>query len=158
MQFALLSVTNNKIGKEVKMFELSKLNKGGSASLSPKQIVFGRVNLMDARKCLSASDYRLVSMVFDEISKYKEKKFLKDFAAYAEMAMQILAQFDILVPYHLISGDAMFSSTADATEEREKGDYRAKAKAYLSTHEYRYAGDATWDKMVSEFYIKFIAM
>lgn len=140
------------------MFELLKLNLGGSAYLSPKQIVGGRVNLMDARRFLTAQDFTLVMRVFDEISKYKKKEFLQNFTAYAEMAMQIIAHFDILVPYYLISGDAMFRNTTNAIEEQEKETYRKKAREYLATHRYQYTGDATWDKFVKDFYSKFLAL
>lgn len=140
------------------MFELLKLNRGGSAYLSPKQIINGRVNLMDARKSLTTQDFALVMRVFDEISKYKEKRFLQNFTAYAEMAMQIIAHFDILVPYYLISGDAIFRNTANAIKEQEKEDYRKKAREHLATHLYQYTGDATWDKLVKDFYVEFLQL
>jgi hypothetical protein len=138
------------------MFEVSKLKNGKPAYLSPKQIVFGRVNLMDARRYLSSTDYQIVTRIFNEISSHKEKQLLNNFIEYVQMAMKILAHFDIVAPYHVFSGDKRFSDTADQNEERQKEPYRIKAKQYLLANGYKFKGDAIWDKMVAEFYNEFL--
>ncbi len=140
------------------MFEIIKLKRGETARLSPKNIVFGRVNLMQARKLLNPQEYTMIQRIFNEISTHKEKKTLTNFEEYAKWAMRIIAHFDIVAPHYLYSGDNYYRDTANKKEEQEKAHYRRIAKEYLATHQYRFIGDVNWDRMIDEFYSKFIGL
>ena len=138
------------------LLSLSNLKKGKPAGLSPKQIVSGVVNLMDARKNLSSNEYALVYMIHTEICKHKEKILFKNFFDYSEYLLDtIVSQFDIVVPYYLICGNQQFKETVNFTQENMKKAYRKQAQEYLALNGYRFKGDNQWIELVKRFLREF---
>ena len=138
------------------LISLSNLKKGKPAGLSPKQIVSGVVNLMDARKNLNSNEYAHVYMIYTEICKHKEKILFKNFFDYSDYLLEaIVSQFDIVVPYYQICGNQQFKETVNFTQENMKKVYRKQAQEHLALNGYRFKDDNQWIELVKRFVQEF---
>jgi len=133
------------------LFAIIKIRKNKPGYLSPKQIIMGSVNLMDAKRNLSSDEFGFVYSIYSEISKYNEKKLFNNFMEYAEFTSYLICQFDIVVPYYKICGNSSYMNFIDMNDEKEKYIYRLKSIDYLRNSIYKFESDTVWDQMVIKF-------
>ena len=77
--------------------------------MSPKQIVNGVVNLIDAKNNLRPDDFSIVLNIFNTISKDNQKIQFMNFLEYNKFVYnQIICQFDVVIPYYKICGNKTF--------------------------------------------------
>lgn len=83
--------------------EMTNLRNGGTATLSISQITNFIINLSDAQKNLSKTQYSAIYSLYKEMSKCKTKIEM-DMNEYLKTAINIIEKFDALAPYEKYSG------------------------------------------------------
>lgn len=132
-------------------FALRNIKKNKPGYLSPKDIVNGVINLLDAKKVLPQNDFFLVFYIYAEIEKFDEKILFKNFSEYTQYLSYLICQFDIIVPYYKICGCSDFMDMIDQNDEKKKSPYRIQAKEYLRSHSYKFENDEIWMQMTLDF-------
>ncbi len=103
------------------MKDVSKIKEGGTAKLSISQITGLIVNLPDAQKKLSPSEFKEVYQLFRKLRTCKTK-IQMDIDGYLRQAIEIIKQFDAVAPYQKYSGgnEQEFSLLIDDLRNQEK--------------------------------------
>lgn len=83
--------------------DISNLKNGGTATLSYSQITDFIINLSDAKKKLSQSQYEAIYSLYKEMRKCKTK-FVMDMNEYLNACVKIINKFDAIAPYEKYSG------------------------------------------------------
>lgn len=109
------------------IFKIKKISKNPNATafFTAKEIVGAIVNLMDAKKTLSETDFFYVNVIF-ETYKLQKKKLLLNYKSFLGVCDEIIAHFDLVAPYHNFCGNNSYKMVADITDSNKK-EYRIKA-------------------------------
>lgn len=116
--------------------DVQKIKNGTEAELSLNQVVNLLVNLPDAKKNLSADQFKKVCKIYDELRKQTTKHLL-DLDGYYDMATNIILLFDKVAPYEKYSGgnamefkllmDKLRNSTGIPTETSINSNLKGKS-------------------------------
>lgn len=124
-------------------------NIGSIAVFTPSEMVFGMVNLLQAKQKLTAQEYFYISVIYEAYRMIKEEVCL-DYFGYLGLCSDIVANFDLVAPYYKFCGSnqLQIASFIDAA----KMGYRNKAKMLL---EEKKLFTEEWSELHDEFMEKF---
>lgn len=120
-----------------------------TAYFTPKEIVYGIVNLIDAQNALNSGEYQLVNRIFDKYSSMNKRILFHhdEFICYTK---KMIAEFDLVAPYYKYSGnsDMQFEKTIDFL----KFDFRTKAWKLIDGNK---IFSVEWEQLRDNFYMVF---
>ncbi len=101
---------------------------GATANFKISEITMATVNLMDAKRCLSAQQYFYVEVVYKTFSSMKKTLSLNK-NGFLGFSYNLMAHYDLIGPYYKFCGDK--NMTLVALQEPDKLAYRRRAKKLL---------------------------
>lgn len=117
-----------------------------TAYFTPKEIVYGIVNLIDARNALTPEEYELVNRIFNKYSSINKRTLFHhdEFISYTK---RMIAEFDLVAPYYKYSGnfDMQFEKMIDFL----KADFRTKARKLIDENN---IFSVEWKQLCDNFY------
>ena len=129
------------------VFKVNKILKSDSATaaFAPSEVVSAIVNLVEAKKVLSNTEYQFVYAVFETYKQSKSKRYLSK-QGYLDLCKEIAAHFDLIAPYYKFCGDSKMQILM--LEESGKKEFRNRAKILLDKGA---IFEDEWTKLHKEF-------
>lgn len=141
----------NELFKYMKKIENIMNSSNAMEYFTPKEIVYGNVNLADAQSALTPKEYYFVSRVFEKYS-MMNKKLLFSHDDFVIFLNKMIAEFDLVAPYYKYSGNT--DSILDRQFDFIKSDFRKKARVLLEQNK---IFSLDWQKLHNDFYVSFYA-